>query len=131
MSRVLVVDDEDDIRELIAFVMRKQGYDVTSIASPLVALALATAEPFDLALLDWSMPQMDGGELCARLRELPEMRDAPILIVTAHGDPATRDQAERAGATRLVTKPFSLKHLGEVVAGLLAASSSSPDPRPR
>jgi CheY-like chemotaxis protein len=131
MSRVLVVDDEDDIRDLIAFVLRRQGYDVTSIASPLVALARATAEPFDLAVLDWSMPQMNGGELCARLRELPEMRDAPILIVTAHADPATRAQAERAGATQFVTKPFSLKHLGEVVADLLAVSSPSPDPLPR
>ena len=119
MHRALVVDDDDDIRELIALTLRKQGYDVASIDDSLAALSLASSTSFDVALLDWSMPVMDGGELCSRLRELPGMRDAPILIVTAHADSATRDRAAAAGATQFLTKPFSLKHLAEVVGELL------------
>lgn len=119
MYRVLVVDDEDDIRELIALVLRRKGYDVTSIGDPRAALDLATTTAFDAALLDWSMPVMDGGELCSRLRELPGMREVPILIVTAHADAATRVRATAAGASDFLTKPFSLKHLVEVVAGVL------------
>ena len=69
--------------------------------------------------MDWSMPVMDGGELCSRLRQLPGLQDIPIVIVTAHADLATRDRAAAAGATRFLTKPFSLKHLAEVVAGEL------------
>ena len=119
MARVLVVDDDDDIRDIIAYALRQRGHDVSSCDDPLAALALATSEPFEVALLDWSMPVMDGGELCALLRELPDMRDAPIVIVTAHGDQDTRDRASAAGATRFVSKPFSLKQLADLVAELL------------
>lgn len=125
MYRVLVVDDEDDIRELIALVLRRKGYDVTSIGDPRAALDLAATVAFDAALLDWSMPVMDGGELCSRLRELPGMRETPILIVTAHADAATRVRATAAGASDFLTKPFSLKHLVEVVAGVLEPSSGA------
>lgn len=119
MFRALVVDDDRDIRELIEFTLRRQGYAVSGHEDPLEALAHATSTGFDVALLDWSMPVMDGGELCARLRELPGHRDTPILIVTAHADSSTREQAATAGATRFLTKPFSLKQLAEVVAELL------------
>lgn len=119
MYRVLVVDDEDDIRELITLVLRKKGYDVSSIGDPRAALDLAATVAFDAALLDWSMPVMDGGELCSRLRELPGMRETPIFIVTAHTDAATRARATAAGASDFLAKPFSLTHLTEAVAGAL------------
>ena len=119
MYRVLVVDDEDDIRELLALVLRKKGYDVSSIGDPRAALDLAATVAFDAALLDWSMPVMDGGELCSRLRELPGMRETPILIVTAHTDGETRARATAAGASGFLGKPFSLTHLAEVVGDAL------------
>ncbi|MDZ5663299.1 response regulator [Nocardioides sp. zg-1308] len=121
MDRVLVVDDDDDIRDLIVFALRRRGFEVHSSGDPLAALAFATAEGCTAAVLDWSMPTMDGGELCARLRELPDLRSVPIVILTAHADAETREKAFAAGATRYVTKPFSLKHLAEVVAELVAA----------
>lgn len=119
MYRVLVVDDEDDIRELLALVLRKKGYDVSSIGDPRAALDLAATVAFDAALLDWSMPVMDGSELCSRLRELPGMRETPILIVTAHTDGETRARATAAGASGFLGKPFSLTHLAEVVGDAL------------
>lgn len=122
MSRLLVVDDDEDIRALITLALRQHGHDVTGIGDPLEALAFAASATVDAALLDWSMPVMGGGELCARLRELPGMRETPILIVTAYSDSATRAQAVNAGATGLLTKPFSLKQLAGVVSELLVQS---------
>lgn len=74
---------------------------------------------FDAAIVDWSMPWMDGGELCVRLREIPGLREVPILVVTAHADQATRERAFAAGATRFITKPLSLKELVGVLDELL------------
>ncbi len=125
MQRVLVVDDDEDIRDIIAFRLRKQSYEVSSVGDPRAALELAPTMTFDAAILDWSMPWMDGGELCARLRELPGLREVPILVVTAHADEATRERAFAAGATRFITKPLSLKELVDVLAELLAPEPSS------
>lgn len=123
MPQVLVVDDDQDMRDLIELVLRRSELDVVAVASPLAALDLVTSTRFDLAVLDWSMPQMDGGELCARLREMPELQDLPILILTAYADAATRDRAFAAGATDFMSKPFTLKDLRGMVATLLGQVS--------
>lgn len=125
MPNVLVVDDDQDMRDLIELVLRRSGLDVVAVGSPLAALDLvADADPgFDMAVLDWSMPQMDGGELCARLRQVPELRDLPILILTAYADAATRERAFAAGATDFMSKPFTLKDLRGVVARLLGQAA--------
>lgn len=119
MPNVLVVDDDQDMRDLVELVLRRSGLDVVAVGSPLAALDLVADTEFDMAVLDWSMPQMDGGELCARLRQVPELRDLPILILTAYADAATRERAFAAGATDFMSKPFTLKDLRGVVATLL------------
>jgi CheY-like chemotaxis protein len=123
VPRVLVVDDDEDIRDLIALRLRRQGYDVSVIGDPLEALSFAAAHAYDLAILDWTMPEMDGGELCARLRQHPRSGDAPILVVTAHADPQTRESAFAAGASDYLAKPFTLQRLTEVVASLIATTA--------
>jgi CheY-like chemotaxis protein len=123
MANVLVVDDDQDMRDLIELVLRRSELDVVAVGSPLAALDLVGTTRFDLAVLDWSMPEMDGGELCARLREVPELRDLPILILTAYADSATRERAFAAGATDFMSKPFTLKDLRAIVATLLGPSS--------
>lgn len=120
MPSVLVVDDDDDIRDIIELTLRRAGHDVTSIGDPLEALALASTTSFDLAVLDWSMPRMDGGELCAKLYELPHLRDVPVMVVTAHADQGTRDLATAAGAEGFLAKPFSLAGLTAAADELLA-----------
>ena len=123
MPKVLVVDDDQDMRDLIELVLRRSELDVVAVGSPLAALDLVPDTPFDLAVLDWSMPQMDGGELCARLRQVPELEGLPILILTAFADSATRDRAFAAGATEFMSKPFTLKDLRGIVARLLGQAS--------
>lgn len=120
MATVLVVDDDDDIRDLIAIGVQRAGHEVTSLGHPDAALVVATEAAFDMAVLDWSMPGMNGGELCARLRELPHFGDRPVLILTAFADHETRDKARAAGATDFMTKPFSLRDLAEAVRRALA-----------
>jgi CheY-like chemotaxis protein len=119
MHRVLVVDDDQDMRDLIGLMLRRVGYEVLSIGSPLTALTVATSEPFDVAVLDWSMPGMSGGELCARMREHPDLRDRPILFLTAHADAETREKAFAAGADEFMTKPFTLAELSGAVGALI------------
>ena len=123
MANVLVVDDDQDMRDLIELVLRRSELDVVAVGSPLAALDLVGTTRFDLAVLDWSMPEMDGGELCARLREVPELRDLPILILTAYADAATRERAFAAGATDFMSKPFTLKDLRAIVSTLLGPTS--------
>ena len=119
---MFVVDDDQDIRDLIIFVLRRAGHDVESFEDPRAALARGREPGFDLAVLDWSMPRMDGGELCARLRQLPALATVPILILTAHADSATRERASEVGATGFMSKPFALNELTDVVATMLAAT---------
>ena len=118
MKRVLVVDDDEDIRELVTYRLDRAGYAVTSASGPQEALDLASANAFDLAVIDWSMPEMHGGELCAHLRALPTFGAAPILVVTAHADPVIHEEALASGATDYLAKPFSLQQLADVVAQL-------------
>lgn len=120
MADVLVVDDEDDIRSFIALRVRRNGHTAHSHGDPREALTQATTDHVDLALLDWNMPFMNGGELCARLRALPHLADIPVVIITAFTDAETRAQAEAAGATGFLTKPFRMADLDAVVADALA-----------
>lgn len=121
MRRVLVVDDDQDMRDLITLMLRRAGYAAFSVASPFLALDVATSEQFDLAVLDWSMPGMDGGQLCARMREDPDIPDTPIMILTAHADQETRASAFAAGADEFMTKPFTLSELSTTVANLIGS----------
>lgn len=124
MAEVLVVDDEDDIRELVAMCVQRAGHVARSFDDPRQALAYASSSRIDLALLDWSMPVMDGGELCSRMRTVAHLADIPILVVTAFTDEATRSRADEAGATGFIAKPFSLQVLMQYVAASLAAKDA-------
>lgn len=128
MGTVLVVDDDDDIRDIVALVLRRRGFDVHSSADPLAALDLAAERGLAAAVLDWSMPVMNGGELCERLRALPGLEQAPIVILTAYADAETRAQAYAAGATRFVTKPFSLTDLGDLMVELVGPVATERGP---
>lgn len=130
MGTVLVVDDDDDIRDIVALVLRRRGFDVHSTGLPLAALDFAAGQACVAAVLDWSMPAMDGGELCERLRELPGFAQAPVVVLTAHADAETRARAHAAGATRFVTKPFSLTGLGDLLVELVAHVPAERGPAP-
>lgn len=110
MSRkIIAIDDSEFAREVIAATLEEFGYDdVTSYADPLAALAELSERgaSADLVLLDIMMPEMDGIELCARLRAMEAWRDVPIIMLTSRTDMESLSRAFMAGANDYLTKPF-------------------------
>jgi two-component system KDP operon response regulator KdpE len=106
--RVLVVDDEPQIRRALRLVLRANGYLVTEVAAGEAALdALATAE-FHLMILDLMLPDLDGVEVCRRVREWSRL---PVIVLSAHGEEEIKVRALDRGADDYVTKPFSAPEL--------------------
>jgi two-component system, OmpR family, alkaline phosphatase synthesis response regulator PhoP len=104
---VLVVEDEEDIRELVSYTLLKEGYQVTSVASGEEALAIAASQPPDLLVLDLMLPGVDGLTVCQRLRSNPMMSGVAIVMLTAKGEEADIVTGLNVGANDYITKPFS------------------------
>lgn len=121
-SRVLIVEDEPDIRELVVHHLKREGYQVSAAASGEEALRQVQAAPPDLVLLDLMMPAMDGLEVCRRLRQDPATAMLPIVMLTAKGDEIDRVLGLEIGADDYVVKPFSPKELLARVRAVLRRS---------
>ena len=104
MSKVLVVDDDPHIRELVRIFLEREGLDVVEAADGLEALARLETVKVDMVILDIMMPNLDSWELCRRLRQ---SGDFPLLIITAKGRPARRSKASQLGTDDYLVKPLS------------------------
>ncbi len=104
--RVVCVDDSHAICKVVECILEQKGYEVTGIASPLRALNLLFQLKPDLILCDIAMPELDGYQLCAMLRQSVQFRRTPIVMLTSHEGLLDRAQARIAGATDYLTKPF-------------------------
>ena len=107
-TRILVVDDEPSVRDLLAYNLRKAQYDVLLAADGRSALRLARDEKPDLILLDLMLPQIDGLDVC---RELRRQGSVPIIMLTALGEETDRVVGLEVGADDYLTKPFSMREL--------------------
>jgi two-component system KDP operon response regulator KdpE len=107
-QRVLVVDDEPQIRRALRLVLRANGYEVAEVPAGEAALDALATTPYDLMILDLVLPDVDGVEVCRRVREWSEM---PVLILSAHGEEEIKVRALDEGADDFVTKPFSAPEL--------------------
>jgi two-component system KDP operon response regulator KdpE len=107
-TRVLVVDDEPQIRRALRLVLRANGYQVAEVETGEAALDALVMEPFDLMILDLVLPDIDGVELCRRLREWSRL---PVVVLSAHGEEDVKVRALDEGADDFVTKPFSAPEL--------------------
>lgn len=121
-SRVLIVEDEPDIRALVVHHLRRDGYEVSSASSGEDALRQVQAAPPDLILLDLMMPAMDGLEVCRRLRRDPATATLPVVMLTAKGDEVDRVLGLELGADDYIVKPFSPKELLARVRAVLRRS---------
>ncbi len=108
MSRILVVDDERNLRESLSEALHQAGYDVQTAANGKEAYAILQAERLDLLLCDWRMPEMDGAALLKLLHEEGRLVDLPALVITAHGTSNNAIEAIQLGAYDFLTKPFDL-----------------------
>jgi two-component system, OmpR family, alkaline phosphatase synthesis response regulator PhoP len=108
---VLVVEDEEDIRELVSYNLLKEGYQVAGVASGEDALAAVESKRPDLILLDIMLPGLDGLRVCRKLKENPQFASIPIIMLTAKGEEPDIVAGLNMGADDYVTKPFSPKVL--------------------
>lgn len=129
-ERLLVVDDEATIRELLSATLRFAGFHVTSVATGAEAVTAATGEPPDLVLLDVMLPDMDGFEVVRRLRrQRPEGRGGPVpvLFLTARDRQADKVTGLSLGADDYVTKPFDLEELIARIRAILRRTTGYQD----
>jgi DNA-binding response OmpR family regulator len=105
--RIVVADDEVDVRELVAYRLSRSGYEVVEASDGEQALRLALENPPDLAVLDVMMPKLDGYELTRRLRAEPSTQRVPVILLTARAQEADVSQGFEAGADDYLRKPFN------------------------
>ena len=108
---VLIVEDDEDIRELVSYHLLKEGYQVASVASGEEALSMVEGQPPDLIVLDVMLPGVDGMTVCQKLRSEPKTADIAVMMLTAKGEEADIIRGLNLGATDYITKPFSPKVL--------------------
>jgi putative two-component system response regulator len=126
-GRVLVVDDEAANRNLLVRLLTRDGYDTDTAANGDEALrALERAKP-DLVLLDIEMPALDGFEVCAQIKQRPDTRLLPIVLVTGLGDRERRIRGIRAGCDDFITKPFDSDELKARVRSLIRLKQYTDD----
>jgi two-component system phosphate regulon response regulator PhoB len=109
--RILVVDDDPFIRELLTMKFRNAGYEVDAAEDGAAGLAAAFACPPDIILLDWMMPRLSGPETCLRLRAAPATANVPVILLTAKAQEADMQAGFAAGASDYALKPFSPREL--------------------
>jgi len=117
--RILVVDDEQAVLDLLVYNLKKAHYETSTAADGLQALKLAAAQPFDLILLDLMLPEVDGLDVCRRLRKTSNV---PIIMITARGEEVDRVVGLELGADDYICKPFGMRELMARVKAMLRRS---------
>lgn len=111
MTKVLVVDDSNSIRQMVSFTLKSAGFTTVEGKDGLEGLSKAKSETFDLVISDVNMPNMDGIELCQALRQLPDFKFTPILMLTTESSADMKMRGKAAGATGWLVKPFNPEKL--------------------
>jgi two-component system, OmpR family, alkaline phosphatase synthesis response regulator PhoP len=128
MNRILVVEDDRDIAELIVHALKRAGHDAEFVTSGSEGLALARAHPPDLMVLDRMLPGLDGLDVCRTLRAERSTAAVPIIMLTARAEESDRVAGLELGADDYVTKPFSPRELVARVKALLRRSQRAAGP---
>jgi two-component system OmpR family response regulator len=119
--RILVVDDEEDIRNLVAVILKTAGYHVVLACSGQEALQVLDGNHFDLIVLDVMMPAMDGWEVCRQIKSKPGSKDIPVLFLTVRQQPLDKIIGmEVLHASGYISKPFERDELLAAITNCLA-----------
>jgi len=124
MSRLLIVDDEPDIRMTLRLILEMAGHEITEAANGREALDMAQTMP-DVMILDIRLPDIDGLEVLELLKGDPEACRIPVVCVSAHSSEDTLRHALALGAVAYVAKPFDFSHLRAVVAAAAAGAGAT------
>ena len=128
--KILVVDDDPDLRDLIGYTLRRDGYFVIESEDGRAALLMAEVERPDLVLLDVNLPKLDGFEVCRRLRAAPTTSSIPIVMLTVRGTEEDQVRGLDLGADDYLAKPFSPRTLLARVRALLRRAGGAERPQP-
>jgi DNA-binding response OmpR family regulator len=120
MAKILIAEDEPDIRELVLFMLRFAGYEVIAATNGEEAVQTASREIPDLILLDVRMPRMTGYDACRLMKANPALRDVPVVFLSAKGQESEIQSGLDAGAEEYLLKPFSPAELTNRVRGILS-----------
>jgi two-component system phosphate regulon response regulator PhoB len=128
-ATILLVDDDPDILRLLTMTLRPEGYRLLSASDGNAALEIARAEHPDLLLLDWNMPGRNGLEVCRVLRTEsdPDLRNVPVVLLTAQVEAEDTATGFAAGVTDYVTKPFKPAHIRSRVHAWLRRKRAGPE----
>jgi len=106
--KILIVEDNQDSRELVVKILKRKGYQITEAADGEEAIAKALSEKPHLILMDISIPKIDGAEVTRRLKNMEEFQDVPIVALTAHAMKGDREKMLEAGFEGYISKPISV-----------------------
>ena len=126
MPRILIVDDNEDNRDVLSRRLQRKGFEVTCAAGGQQAIKQAGSDRPDLILMDMNMPELDGWEATSRIRQ--DGITVPIVAITAHAMTGDRERALESGCTDYHTKPVDLEKLLELMETLLTTSEPSEIP---
>jgi len=129
MKRILVVEDEQAIREMVGFALKKAGFQFEEVADAEQALVSIASQTPDLVLLDWMLPGMSGVDLARRLRREELTAAIPIILLTARVEESDRVHGLEVGADDYVTKPFSPRELIARINAVLRRSTALSEDR--
>jgi CheY-like chemotaxis protein len=120
MAKILIAEDERDIRDLVAFTLRFAGHEVFTAANGEEAVDMAPKVNPDIILMDVRMPRMTGYEACKLMKQNPDLKDIPVVFLSAKGQEAEIQQGLEAGAEEYLLKPFAPDQLTSHVKAILA-----------
>jgi CheY-like chemotaxis protein len=114
--KVLLVEDNQDNQDLMKFLLERNGYEVVTANNGRLALDVARSECPDVVLMDLTMPEMDGWEAAAAMKEDPALARIPLIAVTAHTLPGDRRKTLGAGFDNYISKPINVRMFDHIVA---------------
>jgi two-component system cell cycle response regulator DivK len=124
-GKILIVDDNQDSRELVVKVLKTRGYQTIEAVDGEEALEKAVAERPDLILMDRSLPKIDGYEVTRRLKSQQDFKDIPIVALTAHAMRGDREKALKAGCEGYISKPINVRELPGLILSYLRGKKES------
>ena len=127
-ATILIVEDEKDIRELLAYSLGREGFTVIEADNGAAALGLANMKRPDLVLLDLMLPGMDGLSVCKQMQRDPVTADIPVIMLTAKGEEVDRIVGLELGAADYIVKPFSLREVALRVRAVIRRESAQAKP---
>ena len=128
-QRILIVDDEDDIREFIGYNLRKEGYQIFTATNGAEAIEVAKQVVPHLIILDMMMPIMDGRSACEQIRKIPELEQVVIIFLSAIQEEQCQLESYRAGADDYITKPVSMKVLCSRIRAIMKRMQQNLEPK--